>query len=720
VVAKEREWDLDALPRGTWLNGYQLAEIIGRGGFGITYKAVDGIDQAFAIKECLPRQFAMRQGTEVRSIGETTRGPLNDCLARFTREARALRQLSTSASASGGVVKVATLFEANGTAYIVMEFLSGPSLAEMIAASPGGIDGSLLKPMMIGLLRSLSGVHRAGFLHRDIKPANILMRGDGHPVLIDFGAVRAASGGNATTYTQIYSENYAPIEQLVGSQQGTFSDIFALGATFYRAIGGTLVDAYSRHNALLRGQPDPQMAAARIGAGRYEPAVLRAIDAALTIEPEARPQSADQLLALLSDADEAMEPTVLAGSTPVTRVEPASAPKPAPPPKPSSGPQLALARPGRIGVAALGVLVFATAAVVALFAFRSPAPPAPSAGRSIDGGSSSTEVTGQGKGAVSRGSVASDRSPPVPPPAVPAPTPSAGELVKNGRAASQRQDYAEAMDWFGKAADLGSAEAMVELAELHAFGRGVPQDDVQAFRWYARAAELGNALAMGNVGYFYQAGRGVPRDDREAVRWYRGAADLGNTGAMIGLGTLYDAGLGVSKDYAEAMRWYRRAADLGDPNALFSVGRLLDDGYGARTNYAEAVDWYRKGAARNNADAIIGLGRAYHLGHGVPPDDVEAIRWYRKAAALGKPEAMSALGFFYEEGKSVPSDYAEALRWYRKAAALGSGSAMGNIGYLYEHGRGVPQDRAEARRWYEEGVARGDEQSSRRLKDLGN
>jgi hypothetical protein len=298
--------------------------------------------------------------------------PFKECLNRFGQEARALRQLAAHGAAGDGVVKVATFFQANGTAYTVMEFVDGLSLDQVITRQPDGLAPAMLDLLVPRLVHAIACVHAAGLLHRDIKPSNIILRPDGRPVLIDFGAARAATQGRTRTFTQIFSEGYAPIEQFSGTHQGPFSDIYALGSTFYRAIGGTTIDSFTRHQALLRGKPDPQPKAAKIGAGRYDPRLLAAIDAAIAVAPEDRPQTVAALLQLL-EPDTADAPTVTApkpkpapppNEATVLRPPPAAAPRPAAAPAKPNSPA---ATPGRREAVATGAAAIAACLLLAAY-----------------------------------------------------------------------------------------------------------------------------------------------------------------------------------------------------------------------------------------------------------------------------------------------------------------------------------------------------------------
>jgi serine/threonine protein kinase len=299
----------DALPVGTVLNGYRMLGVLGRGGFGITYRASDLLDQSFAIKEFFPRQFAMRAGLEVVVTSDSDEGIFIDCRKRFLTEARLLAALGRQGG-TPGIVQVATFFEANNTAYSVMELLTGETLDDLLRAKGQSLSADVLVSLLRGILTPLGHVHAAGFLHRDIKPSNILIRPDSQPVLIDFGSARDIGPSSNTTYTQVYSGSYAPIEQMMhGAPQGPYSDIYSVGGVAYRAIGGSLVDARARQQAALSRAPDPLVPAVDVGRGRYPAVLLYAIDRALAVAATDRPQRVEELLALLEQSFDS-EPTI--------------------------------------------------------------------------------------------------------------------------------------------------------------------------------------------------------------------------------------------------------------------------------------------------------------------------------------------------------------------------------------------------------------------------
>ena len=276
----------NALPLQSMLLEYRIEQVLGAGGFGITYRAKDvNLDKDVAIKEYLPGELAMRapDGNVVAQTTEREAG-YKWGLERFLQEARTLAKFSHP-----HIVRVLRYFEAHATAYMVMDYEQGDSLKTSLQLDPQPAEAKL-KAMMAPLLEGLATMHAAGFLHRDIKPDNIVIRADGTPVLIDFGAARQALGGETKSLTAILTPGYAPLEQYSGEgRQGPWTDLYAMGGVLFRAVAGkNPPDAVSR----MRGDSlGAGLAAAR---GKYSEPFLKAIEWALRLDEKQRPQSVAQ------------------------------------------------------------------------------------------------------------------------------------------------------------------------------------------------------------------------------------------------------------------------------------------------------------------------------------------------------------------------------------------------------------------------------------------
>ncbi|MHA1537556.1 MAG: serine/threonine protein kinase [Alphaproteobacteria bacterium] len=282
----------NALASGTELFGYRIESVLGHGGFGITYKATEmATGHRVAIKEYLPAGFSTRdpKDSSVQPAGPDDHEDFDWGLQSFGREAQTLVSFHHP-----NIVAVERFFEANNTAYLVMKYERGDSLAAILARDntlPENEIREFLNPLMDGLSR----VHKAGFMHRDIKPENIFIRTDGTPVLLDFGSARQAAGAHSHSLTSIVSGGYAPFEQYFEEgNQGPWSDIYALGATLYRAIiGKKPIEATARMTA------DALIPAAKAGARDYSPELLNAIDAALALDDKDRPRDVGAFRAIL-------------------------------------------------------------------------------------------------------------------------------------------------------------------------------------------------------------------------------------------------------------------------------------------------------------------------------------------------------------------------------------------------------------------------------------
>jgi|GEM_PF-2813427 len=282
--------DIETLAPGSRLGEYCIRSLLGRGGFGATYLAEDALlGTEVAIKEFLPYGLARRIGSQVVPVvasdpaeNERTAQIFVWGRQRFLDEARTLAMFRNP-----NIVRVSRLFEANDTAYLVMDFERGRSLSQHLDQIGRTLSERELLNIINPLLDGLAAVHRAGYLHRDIKPGNILIRTDGSPVLLDFGSARHALAGQQSGFTVIVTPGFSPPEQYdQQGAQGPWTDIYALGAVLYWAVSCTLPI-----NGMIRRRQDTLVPAVTCGQGRYSKDFLAAIDWALMLEPERRPQS---------------------------------------------------------------------------------------------------------------------------------------------------------------------------------------------------------------------------------------------------------------------------------------------------------------------------------------------------------------------------------------------------------------------------------------------
>jgi len=280
----------NALRNGTELHWYTIDRVLGQGAFGITYLATDNnLHRPVAIKEFLPGALAHReQDGSVLALTDELVDEYEAGLKRFIFEARTLAKFEHP-----GIVRVHNIFEANRTAYMVMQYEQGEGLDRLLK-SRGTLAEREILQILHPLLGGLEVIHAQGFVHRDIKPANIFVRTDGTPVLLDFGSAREAMTGESRTITNFVSPGYAPIEQYAGKsdQQGPWSDIYGLGATIYRAMTGrTPNDAVERSQALAQNTADSYQVGARHAKRSYSVQLLEAVDHALAFRVQDRPQS---------------------------------------------------------------------------------------------------------------------------------------------------------------------------------------------------------------------------------------------------------------------------------------------------------------------------------------------------------------------------------------------------------------------------------------------
>ena len=291
-------------------NRYSLGDVLGKGGYGITYKGMDTrLLQPVAIKEYYPVFWCSRftdYGNEVH-VNQGMDEEYQKGITRFREEAITLASLGDI----GGIVRVTDFFEENGTAYLVMEYLDGKNLKEMQQGFGGRIPANVLLNVMSPVIFALRKVHEKGLIHRDLSPDNIMMLEDGSVRLIDFGNARDATDNKSMTLAM--KEGFAAPEQYRSKGQGTYTDVYGLCATLYYCLTGQLPPQAMER---LMGAPFPKPSEVGVEIPAWqEDAIMDGLD----LYVQKRIQNMDALWNRLYMPP---APPVITGAAPITLATP--------------------------------------------------------------------------------------------------------------------------------------------------------------------------------------------------------------------------------------------------------------------------------------------------------------------------------------------------------------------------------------------------------------
>jgi hypothetical protein len=486
TVAKE----MPRLQPGDTLDGWQLEERLGAGGWGQVFRAVrDG--QTRALKVMHPDLAADRPFVE-----------------RFTKEIATLQRLPRHPN----LVRIDSFgyCPERKTWYLALEYVGGPTLESYLAKKGPLTEAQVLK-VFTDVIDGLAQAHAAGIVHRDIKPSNLIFRGenDDEPlVLVDFGlAVYVEEVGH--TRLGGLTLHFAAPEQLYGGPATQASDVFSLCAVI--------------HYALNYDKPE-QRKPICFSASMAPESLRAALTRGLAVNVAERLADAGQLR-------QAFQPQA---PPPVANVGPAKQPS-------------RLSNPSWPDIEAdfdlyqefiqrgVGTKAWLQKRVARLPRWKEAAALQVAKAMVLLGdcyeegvgvAQDYAEAMKWYRKAADAGNAVAMYS--------------IGWLYRHGLGVAQ--DYAEAMTWYRKAADADNAAAMNNIGCLYHDGLGVAQDYAEAMKWYRKAADAGNAGAMYNIGWLYQDGLGVAQDYAKAMTWYRKAADAGNTDAidaMHKIGILY-------------------------------------------------------------------------------------------------------------------------------------------------------------------------------------
>lgn len=284
-----------ALPCGTVLHGkYVIGRVLGQGGFGITYLAQDYFSKELvAIKEYYPSTMATRSSSNsvFAYTDERSRG-FKTGMGLFLQEAQTLSEVSGHPN----IVSVHEYFEENGTAYFVMDYVDGESLKNYLVRHGNKISFDTAKKILLPIMDALDNVHAKGIIHRDVAPDNIVITRDGNVKLLDFGAARYSIGEMSQSLDVILKHGFAPKEQYSRhGKQGPYTDVYAMAATFYTAITGTVLP-----DSIDRDENDEMIPPSRMGV-LIPPRAEKALCKALSPKAEDRYQTMQEFEKALSN-----------------------------------------------------------------------------------------------------------------------------------------------------------------------------------------------------------------------------------------------------------------------------------------------------------------------------------------------------------------------------------------------------------------------------------
>ncbi|MCY4225558.1 MAG: serine/threonine-protein kinase [Bacteroidetes bacterium] len=547
---------MNELRKGFILRDYEILELIGRGGFGLVYKGMHRqLGVQVAIKEYFPSDVCHRVGHSVQPSRLEFQASFEESLNRFVSEAKQLEKFRDCPN----VVTCRDLFHANGTAYIVMDYIHGLPLSVLLkrreALGEPFTELDLVR-VISPLLRGLHIVHQSGVYHRDVKPSNILIRRDDNsPVLIDFGAAKHQISKHTQSVAP-YSDGYAAVEQLGEGEIGPWTDLYGIGAVMWRMVAGG-APPYSPPNPLpsqqrayqiTQGQPDPLPSARNIGHGRFSSGLLQAIDQCMSIKVSKRIQDCGQLLDKLNASLGRSNPTDV----------PSIADNKQPNHQPSYPSEDDSLRPNPIKKRRLILILLIGSALL------------------TGAGSIAYQQTALWQHFTAYMGRAEAQF-------------HLGAMYDHGDRVAE--DDEEAFKWYSRAADQGLAIAQLSLGHLYYHGDGIEENHEEAFRWYSLAADQNHAEAQLRLGHMYHRGEGISQNDAEAFLWYQLAAQQGLAEAQLQLGEFYFSGTGITMNQSIASEWFHLAAEQGLAEAQLRLGLMYLSGQGVSKNPVEAFKW---------------------------------------------------------------------------------------------------------------------------------
>lgn len=651
-------------PNTTLQSGkYRIERVLGQGGFGITYLAVQTSDnRQVAIKELFLSGVNERVGTAIQVSNSANDTLFENQKEKFKKEAKRIMSLDNE-----HIVKVYDLFEENNTVYYVMDYLKGESLATKMKREGHPLTESEVMDILPQLLDALSEIHQYQIWHLDIKPANIMLV-DNNIVLIDFGASKQITPSEMTSTALYFTPGYAPAEQtgMLFKQFGPWTDLYAVGATIFNLLTGKSPLEFDIEEFKEDDLPESNLGL-----------MYKLINWMMQPKRKERPQKAEDVkqkyyVDLVSIGVVSITKEVFNREFVKTKGEDIDFVKDLG----ATKEQIDIIKKEikeLFGADVEGYPMTHDCIVVAILQ---------QLGWLFDySGSGEEEATDEDAEELEN-------------------------LVKEQNKILEDRNEETVISEGGKGDNNMTVEEMVKL---------INTNNKKGLETVREIANSGNADAQLLVGIMYQMGVGGEEHQADAAYYFRMAAEQGLASAQTNLGKCYLAGDGVPKDNNKAFEWFEKAAKQDDAEGQYQLGRCLEEGWGCEKVDYLAFQYYFKSANQGHAKAQIQVGFCYLDGIGVNTNELGSFEWFKKAAEQDDPDGQYLLGACYAEGTGVIKNSNEAAKWYKKAAEQGIAAAQYNLGICYLEGDGVRKNRPEAKRLLQKAAEQGYEDAQKAL-----
>jgi serine/threonine-protein kinase len=594
------------LAEGSLVRGkYRIQSKLGQGGMGVVYLA-----EHLLLGGHVALKFL---------AGDLGKDP--KFIKRFRMEARAAHQLRHP-----NIVEVIDLDQSeDGSLFIAMEYVQGPSLRAVLDEARGGLEVTRALEIVRGIAAGLAAAHAHGTVHRDIKPENILLvptaDGKERAKVLDFGIAAMADSSTRVSRTHgfLLTPDYAAPEQwleMPADQMDGRTDLYALGCVFYEMLTGQT--PFHAHNTSGWMKQHLEETPRRPSDLRSEltdwPGLDGLVMRLLAKNRDDRPQDAG-LLSLLNGLqyEPGAEPTAMitaemeAWRPTETVIERAWEPHgtvatPLPPPVQPIPPAVkpdkqkipvwawaAFAIPA-LGAVVAGVLLYAPHKHQPQPEAMTPPPLTAAAPRIDTHEHESTSAKEQRSFSAMDGEPVTGKAPvesvvqkPTPKEIV-KPQPSFSEIEQQALSLYGQRRYTEASALLEKVCTGGSWESCKDLGNMYSGGNGVDRDDVRAADFFSKSCDAAPPKGCNSLGVQYHNGQGVAQDDSRAAALYKKACDAGDAMGCSNLGNSYSSGRGVAKDYARAAAFYQKACDAGNAVSCSNLGVYYRLGVGVAKN----------------------------------------------------------------------------------------------------------------------------------------